>query len=228
MTEWWTYRLSDFLLFSADTYYRLFELYNQAIWPAHVAVFVLCGLAVFLLFSPRLWSERFLFCFLAACWLWVAWGYHVTHLSTINWAAPYFAAGFALEGLLLFLVGGFSKKLHLDIAADGTSRVGIGLAVFGLAIQPLIGPLSGRPWTQVELFGLAPDPTVVVTLGLILLKSQSRWILLGIPVTWCLLSSATLWTMGMRDFWIMLAAALIALIAVGNKRPQNHHPEGVS
>ena len=25
MTEWWTYRLSDFLLFAPDTYRRLFE-----------------------------------------------------------------------------------------------------------------------------------------------------------------------------------------------------------
>jgi hypothetical protein len=51
MFEWWTYRFSDFLLFSADTYYRLFELYNQAIWPAHVLVVALGVLAIFLSFS---------------------------------------------------------------------------------------------------------------------------------------------------------------------------------
>ena len=33
MSEWWTYHLSDFLLFAPRTYYRLFELYNAAIWP---------------------------------------------------------------------------------------------------------------------------------------------------------------------------------------------------
>jgi hypothetical protein len=31
MSEWWTYSLWDFLLFSPRTYYRLFELYNLAI-----------------------------------------------------------------------------------------------------------------------------------------------------------------------------------------------------
>ena len=35
-TEWWTYRLSDLLMFSARSYHRLFELYNQDIWPAQV------------------------------------------------------------------------------------------------------------------------------------------------------------------------------------------------
>jgi hypothetical protein len=30
MSEWWTYTLSDFLLFSPRVYYRLFELHNRA------------------------------------------------------------------------------------------------------------------------------------------------------------------------------------------------------
>src|SRR5258707_15614550 len=37
MSEWWTYRLTSFLLFSPRTYYRLLELYNLAIWPAQLA-----------------------------------------------------------------------------------------------------------------------------------------------------------------------------------------------
>src|SRR5262249_57612480 len=48
MSEWWTYSLSDFLLFSPRTYYRLFELYNLAVWPWHVLAIVL-GLAVLVL-----------------------------------------------------------------------------------------------------------------------------------------------------------------------------------
>ena len=45
MSEWWTYSLSDFLLFSPRTYYRLFELYNAAIWPAQMLALAL-GLAI--------------------------------------------------------------------------------------------------------------------------------------------------------------------------------------
>jgi hypothetical protein len=36
MSEWWTYRLSDILPFSAQTYFRLFELHNAAVWPAQI------------------------------------------------------------------------------------------------------------------------------------------------------------------------------------------------
>ena len=45
MSEWWTYTLSDFLLFSPRTYYRLFEIYNAAIWPAQIVALGL-GLAM--------------------------------------------------------------------------------------------------------------------------------------------------------------------------------------
>ena len=37
MSEWWSYSLSDFLMFSARTYFRQFELLNQALWPLQLA-----------------------------------------------------------------------------------------------------------------------------------------------------------------------------------------------
>ena len=49
MSEWWTYTLSDFLLFSARTYYRLFELYNLAIWPAQSVALALGSIVLALL-----------------------------------------------------------------------------------------------------------------------------------------------------------------------------------
>ena len=45
MPEWWTYRLSDFLMFESKTYYRLFELYNAALWPGQLLALAL-GLAL--------------------------------------------------------------------------------------------------------------------------------------------------------------------------------------
>src|SRR5262249_22547682 len=45
MSEWWPSRLSSFLLFSPQTYYRLFELYNRAVWPGQLAALA-AGLVV--------------------------------------------------------------------------------------------------------------------------------------------------------------------------------------
>ena len=37
----WSYRLSDFLLFSPRVYWRMFELHNAALWPLPLAMLAL-------------------------------------------------------------------------------------------------------------------------------------------------------------------------------------------
>ena len=69
------------------------------------------------------------------------------------------------------------------------------MIAYALALHPLIAPLSGRPWTQAEVFGLAPDPTVIATLGVIVAATRPNWPLLVLPLLWCAISSLTLWTM---------------------------------
>jgi hypothetical protein len=105
MSEWWTYSLSDFLLFSPRTYYRLLELYNLAIWPAQLLALALGVLILALLRPGPAWQGRGVAAVLAACWLWVAWAYFLERYETINWAASYFAFGFAIEALLLLWIG---------------------------------------------------------------------------------------------------------------------------
>jgi hypothetical protein len=89
-------------------------------------------------------------------------------------------------------------------------------------LQPLIGPLLGRPWTQVEVFGIAPDPTVIATMGLLLVASgRAAWELLVIPLSWCAISGATLWAMGSSDAVVpALAASLVLLLAIWNSFPR--------
>jgi len=198
MSEWWSYRLSDFLLFSPRTYYRLFELYNAEVWPAHLAAFAV-GLALLVVsLQGRAWAARAACAMLAACWLWVAWAFHLQRYATINWAAAGFAAAFAIEGLLLLLAGVFAARAGLRTRRGWRGNIGLGLLLFALFVQPWLGVLQGRPWSQAELFGMAPDPTALATLGLLLLlrpQAWFAWLLWPIPVLWCMVGAATLWTM---------------------------------
>ncbi|MBP2312823.1 DUF6064 family protein [Azospirillum soli] len=215
MSEWWTYTPSDFLLFSPRTYYRLIELYNAAIWPGQLVALV-AGLAILVLVrraGPS--SGRIVAAILAAGWLWVAWGYLFTRYATINWAASYVAAAFAIETLLLAVAGVIAGKLTFH---GGGRWVGLGLFLFALFIQPLIGPLSGRAWSRAELFGVMPDPTVVATLGVLLAADRVRWELLAVPLLWCLFSGATLWTMEAPDAWVMPLAAGLTVAELARRR----------
>jgi len=212
MSEWWTYSLSDFLLFSPRTYYRLFELYNLAVWPWHVLAIAL-GLAVLLLWlRGGAWLGRFAVIILAVCWLFVAWAYLLARYDTINWAASYFAAGFAIEALLLVWTGLIRNSLLLRPRRDMAGATGLCIFLFALIAWPLVGQPLGRPWLQAEIFGIAPDPTVVGTLGVLIAAERTHWELLVVPLLWCTISGATLWAMQSPDALLAPAAALLALI----------------
>lgn len=218
MSEWWTYSLSDFLLFSPRTYYRLFELYNRAIWPTQVATLALGVVMLALLGRGAPWRRRIVFTILAACWVLVAWAYLLTRYQTINWAARYFALGFFIEALLLASFAVFRRDANLRPAnGNWVTVVGLGLSAFALFGQPLIAPFVGRPWTQAEVFGVAPDPTAVATLGMVLAAGVSRlWVLLVVPLLWCAVSGATLWTMGSPDAPITPALATVVLLTAAS------------
>lgn len=212
MFEWWTYTLSDFLLFSPRTYYRLFELYNADIWPAQIVTLALGVAAVGLLRHPRAGQGRIVAAILAGCWLWVAWAFHWRHYATINWAATYFAGAFALEALFLIVIGVVRNDLSFESTSSTQHRIGCAVMLFALAVQPLIGPLAGRGWTQVEIFGAAPDPTAVATLGFLLAaRGRTAWMVWLIPILWCTLSGVVLWTMDSPDAFVVPAAALLAV-----------------
>jgi hypothetical protein len=221
-SEWSTYELADLLLFSPRTYYRLFESTNTSIWPAQ---FLALGLGAALAVlawrrgdgaRPRVGS------LLALAWLWVALAFHLARYAPIHWAARWFAAAFALEALLLLLLstlGTARKPFEQEAPARaGAARLtGLAITLFGLALQPLAGPLLGRSFRQIELFGLAPDPTAVVTLGLVLLveKRRSRQVLLlAIPLLWCVVTGLTLRAMAAPDFWLTPAAGVVAVAAI--------------
>jgi len=220
VSEWWTYRLSDFLLFSPRTYYRLFELYNAEIWPAQLLTLTLGAAILVLLRHDGAWRGRAVAAILAGSWLWVAWAFHFNRYATINWVATYFAAAFAVEAVLLVWTGVLRGRLLLSPPGRAVDRVGLGIFLFALVVHPLIGPLVGRDWRQVEIFGVAPDPTVVATLGLLLVVAdRPPWALLVIPLVWCAVGGATLWTMGSPDALVMpLAGALALLLAVWKSR----------
>jgi hypothetical protein len=212
MSEWWTYRLTSFLLFSPSTYYRMLERYNLAIWPAQLAG-VAIGLAIVaLLIGKRRHHERIVAGLLAACWLWIALAFHYQRYAQINWAATWFALAFACEALLLVVVGVLAGRLDLRLAKGGTLWIATSIVAISILGYPILAPLTGRPWTSAEIFGVAADPTAIASVAVLaLVHGRIRWLLLVVPVLWCAIAAATLWAMDAPESLVVVAAALLAL-----------------
>lgn len=214
MSEWWTYRLSSFLLFSPRTWLRLHELYNVEIWPAQVLALA-AGVAILVLTRRTgAWSGRTVALMLAACWLWIAWAFQLRRYATINFAATYFAAAFLVQSVLLFFIGAVRGRLTFERRAPLTREPGFWLIVLALVAQPAIGPLAGRTFLQSEYFGVAPDPTVTATFGILLLAQRPSRMLMLVPLLWCAVSGAFQWMMRAPDALLMPVVAVIAIGAL--------------
>lgn len=234
MSEWWTYRLADFLMFSPTIYWRLFESINLAWWPAQLVL-----LAVGLAWLGRqlrptqppdpVWT-RAAAMLLAACWALVAWAFLLQRFAPIQWVASGFAAVFFVQALGLL---GLAWRGGVEAGATGWRRlVGLTLGAWALLGYPLLGVAFGRPWQQAEVFGLAPDPTALFTLAWLLLtrpltgpltcpltrptSKVARWLMRGlwlVPMVWCLVSATTLWTLGSAQGGLLAGSVALALAA---------------
>jgi hypothetical protein len=200
MQDWWSYSLSDLLLFSPRTYYRMIERHNEAVWPAQLLTMALGIGTLGALRRPSASQGRIIAGILATLWMWVAWAFLLQRYADINWAIKYVVPLFVLEALLLAWWGVFGGKLSFALKPGASGRFGTALLVVGLLLYPVLPAIFGRPWKQAEVFGIAPDPTVVATVGLLLLtNSRLRWGLLPVPLLWCGITAATLWAMSVQS-----------------------------
>lgn len=195
MTDWASYTLSDFLLFSPRAYWRMFELHNAAWWPLPLATLAAGIVAlVFALFRPR-HHDRWIALILAILWAWIAWSFFWQRYAEINWAARYVAPLFALQAAVLFVIGAWRDRLRFD-RRGATGAAGLVMVAFAVLAYPLLAPALGRPWAGAEIFGIAPDPTALGTFGYLLL-ARGKWALtlLPIPLLWCIASGLTFWAL---------------------------------
>lgn len=193
MSEWWTYRLHDFLMFSPRAYSRIFELYNEAIWPinalAATMAFALLFVAARLRFplhkrasgnvhdspNPDVWQRALqvaVFAYFAVAHAWIALIFMREHYAPIFLAAEYFAVAFFVQAAMFALAAGLAARSHDAFQFAQSSLVaalGISIATLALVVHPTILFSMQSNWTTLEGVGVAPDPTAIAALGFLLL-----------------------------------------------------------
>ena len=221
MSEWWTYRPSDFLMFSPRVYARLFELVNEAWWPLHGLVLPVALLGLWALARGRGWVA--LGAGLGGAWLFCAVVFVHGRYVPIQWAAAYLLpALIGLAALLPLLGWQAGRALRASVAASAprpARKLALALAVWATLLHPLLAPLAGRGWRQAEVLGFAPDPTAIATLALLLALPRlptRLWrsaaamaaLLVG---AWCLFSAFMLMTMDDGQALVLVVAVAVAV-----------------
>lgn len=219
MTEWWTYRPSDFLMFSAQTYRRLFALYNEAMWPWQLLALAIALGVLIAALRTRSLPARPVILALSAAWLWIGYAFFSQRYAPIHLAGNHFATGAAIQGLVLAWAIHSLPTARIRFVGGVPATIATALWAVALA-WPLVGLAAGRPLAQAEVIGFAPDPTALATLAwLAPARGGLAWLLRIVPLAWCAISVTTLATLGDVEAWALALAALLGLAgALGRAR----------
>ena len=215
MRDWLTYRLSDFLLFSARTYYRMFELYHREIWPAQIVALAAVVMIVVVLVRPIKHRDKVVAVTLGVAWLWAGVMFHMRRYASINWAATYFGALFVVQAILLLVAPITRPRSDLDVSPGRRAAVAFLAAV---VLPAIVGVVTERTWRQVEVFGLTPDATAIATVALLAFAAERRSFLLVAPLMWCVIGGATLWALDSGEAWLSIIAAIVAVASLIRRR----------
>jgi hypothetical protein len=195
MSEWWSYGLSDFLMFSPSAYWRLVERHNLAWWPGQIAGLLAAAGLFMLAIRSRGRLQRIALLVLAVAWAWVGWAFHWQRYAELFLAAPWLAGACWLQAGLLACAA-WLRPREVDPATPEVPWTAALLLALGVA-YPLMAVAAGRGWPQAEVFGWMPDPTALVTLGVLFalrgLPGAMRAGLAVLPLASLAFGGATRW-----------------------------------
>ncbi len=205
------------LPFTQDAFFSLFGQYNAAFWPLALLFYFLAAISVALLFRASRWAALFISGTLAAMWAVNGIGYHWTFFREINPAAALFAAVFVVQAIALVVLPARSPGLRFVAEADARSVIGLLLILFAMVLYPLWGLAAGHAWPNMPAFGVAPCPTTIFTIGILLTGTWrvARWLLI-VPGLWAAVGGSAAIFLGVpQDYALLAALALLVLFLVG-------------
>jgi Family of unknown function (DUF6064) len=199
--------------FTVEEFLAVFSAYNAAIWPLQIIAYAAGLLAVATLWHERLHANVIIPVVLALLWACNGIGYHFIYFSTINPLAKGFAVFFVAQAILFVVAAMSAKKLEFVVEPNLRSTAGIAIIVFALLIYPILGIIAGHGFMAGPMFGVAPCPTTIFTIGILFLAC-GKWVLWLsiIPILWCLVGLAAALQLGIpEDFGLPVAGFLLVI-----------------
>jgi len=207
--------------FTVEQFFDVFGTYNAAIWPVQVLAYLLGLVALVLAFRESKLSGRIVSGILALFWIWMGVFYHIAHFSVINPAAWIFGVFYILQGLLFFLIGAILGRLAFRFILKPLPIIGACFILYAMVVYPLLGISFGHSYPRAPMFGVAPCPTVIFTIGILLWAAKPVLAyLLVIPLLWSIIGmSAAVNLRVPQDYGLVVAGVLgTAFILIRNRR----------
>jgi hypothetical protein len=207
------------LPFTIAEFLKVFERYNEAIWPTQVLTYVGGAAVVGLIAARSRYAGIVAAAVLTAMWLLNGIGYHLMYFSEINRAAIAFGALFVAQGALIAWAGFGARRLRFSLRADAATGVALVAVAYAMVVYPLLGWSFGHVYPAAPVFGVAPCPTTIFTFGVLLLARPAApaWLFV-IPVIWSVIGGSAALLLGVREDFGLIAAGIAAILVLSFPR----------
>lgn len=213
------------LPFTTEQFLAVFELYNHAIWPAQLVAYGLAGIVTVVLVRATGQRHRIALAILALFWAWNGAAYHWAFFAPLNPAAYAFGALFGVQALLFAAAAAGIFDVTFDTTPSPATWLGYAAIAYAALIYEGLGVLAGHGLMKGPLLGVAPCPTTIFTLGILLLARGRAVLWLSIiPLLWAGVGTSAALLLRVPEDYGLGIAALIVAIAIAVRRSTRESP----
>ncbi len=214
------------LPFTAEQFLDVFRRYNEAVWPAQIA---LIAVGLFTAFAAlranvrRSWRwARVAIALLAALWLWSGIVFHKTFFASMTPAGEVFGSLFiAQAGLLLLCL--WQNGSTFEPASRANVVASLVLMAYALLVYPAVGLALGQRYPALPTFG-APCPTTIFTFAVFCLLPAITPRFAAVPVLWTLIASYAAFGFCVYEDLGLIVSAVTAIVVIHREK----HRESLS
>jgi Family of unknown function (DUF6064) len=200
------------LPFSTQQFLAVFAAYNAAIWPLQIVAYLLGVLVLAALFWRNAHAARLILFVLALMWAVNGALYHYLFFAPINPAAKIFAGLFLLQAALSVAAALMVSSVRIQAGLNLRTAVACAVLAYSMIIYAALGHAAGHGLMAGPMFGVAPCPTAIFTIGVLLLLRGRlvKWLAI-IPLVWAMIGTSAAVLLGIRED-LGLAASAVALL----------------
>ena len=213
MSDWDSYSLQDFIPFTAEVYFRQLARMGESFWPLQWLALA-AGLAALVLAVRG--RPRIALLIIAPWWAFIGLAYFMQRYAQLNWAGTYIGWLFVGESLLLSAAAitgaGCAHRAAARTWKKPIILIALAMVLGGMIGLPVAACIASGEWHGAAVFGLTPDSTAVVSLGVLMiaLKGAVKWGAALLPVMWLTVSGLTL-----QVLQVSWADAIFLFILIG-------------